>query len=107
MLRKFLLTVLGSPLRTLPVQTLTPGIHHHEASRPHWVPNTPPLMLMNTRLSLLTLSVGETTESGSAVQDRACLTHLFHSLHARPATQVCMYKCPFPDLHEKSSFFLW
>ena len=40
MLRKFLLTVLRSPLRTLPAQTLTPRIHHHEASRPHWVPNT-------------------------------------------------------------------
>lgn len=98
MLRKFLLMVLVSRLRTLPVQTLTPGSTAHTGSL-----CSGPLILMNIRLSLLTLSVGVSTESGSAVQDGAFLT-LFSTL-SMPHHQVCMYKCSFPDLLEKSSFF--
>ena len=107
MLRKFLLPqVLGSPLRTLPVQTLTPRIHHHEGSCQHWVPTLWPLMLMNTRLSLLTLSTGESTESGSAVQDRAFLSHLFHSLHYRPPPRSACINAPFLTYTRNHHFFI-
>ena len=106
MLRKFLLPrVLRSHLRTLLVQTLTPRIHHHESSRPHWVRMLWPLMMMNTRLSLLTLSTGESTESGSAVQDRVFLTHLFHSLHTRPPLRSTYINAPFLTYMRNHHFF--
>ena len=100
MLRKFLLMVLVSRLRTLPVQTLTPGSTAHTGSL-----CSGPLILMNIRLSLLTLSVGVSTESGSAVQDRVFLTHLFHSLHARPPPRSTCINAPFLTYMRNHHFF--
>lgn len=92
------------PSQEPPRANTDPRVHHQECHRTHWVPMLWSLILMNTRLSLLILSVGVSTESGLAVQDGAFLT-LFSTL-SMPHHQVCMYKCSFPDLLKKSSFFI-